>query len=201
MNHPIMSLQGGNAWALGEDGNGGVRETTELGKRRGSPTFMPYRTKDGIWLHLLGLEMRRHLPLLCKALGVPESAIFPHGMKGVKVANQPAAPEGSKEDSASGDSGEAPEEVMKGAVRIVDALIGARDFAEWKKLFAEHDVWYVRVNKFEDMADPSSDAYIQNKASGMLVSVPGVRHELHGTPVLLSKDKAVPQRGAPIYGA
>ena len=50
-------------------------------------------------------------------------------------------------------------------------------------------------------ADPSSKAHQQSRAAGVFVDAPGVRHELLGTPVLLSDRKAEPRAGGPVFGA
>ena len=87
MSHPIMSLQGGNAWALGQDGNGGVRGTTVPGDRQAGNLFLPYRCADGVWVQLTGMEMPRHLPKILKATGLTEQALFPKGVRGWQGAN------------------------------------------------------------------------------------------------------------------
>eukprot|EP00935_MAST-01C_sp_MAST-1C-sp1_P002225 g2225.t1 len=79
---PLASLYGGNGWAMSSGPDGGVRETTTLGERRTVLTQSPFRCKDGIWVHFLGLEVMRHLPAFCAALGVTEETLFgPGGLR------------------------------------------------------------------------------------------------------------------------
>ena len=71
----IMQGAGGNPWALNDNGPG-VRGTTELGKRRTGITDAPFKCKDGIWIHLMGLEGKRHMPATLRALNLKPEDIY-----------------------------------------------------------------------------------------------------------------------------
>lgn len=137
--HPISSFAGGNDWATSSAAFGGIRETTELGVRRGLVTDREFRCKDGIWVQLLGLGVNRHLPKLCAALGVTREAILGPKKKG------------SRPD-------------WTAAMRIVDAIMATKVYSEWHEIFKANDVWHVKVQRFEDMLDDP-----QAKSSGIFV--------------------------------
>ena len=68
-------------------------------------------------------------------------------------------------------------------------------------LLTQGQVWFTQVQRFEAQIDPASAAYAQNEAAGMFVTAPGTRHQLLGTPVLLSGvPKAEPSAGGAVFG-
>lgn len=171
--HPIASLAGGNQWATMTGDFGGIREPTDKGKRRTLVSDADFQCKDGEWVQLLGLDLRKHFPKLLKATGIDASKIF--GSREKKKAGVPTD--------------------WRAATAAMDEVIATKSYAEWHKIFQEHDVWHVRVHRFEEMLEDE-----QALQSGIFVDAPGVRHRLVGSPVLLSDSKAQPRAGAPALG-
>ena len=52
------------------------------------------------------------------------------------------------------------------ANRVADAIFAQRTLSEWVPILKAHDVWYARVNRFEEQVDGQSDAYKQASAVG-----------------------------------
>eukprot|EP00928_Gymnodinium_smaydae_P048041 TRINITY_DN32091_c0_g1_i1.p1 TRINITY_DN32091_c0_g1~~TRINITY_DN32091_c0_g1_i1.p1 ORF type:complete len:390 (+),score=58.66 TRINITY_DN32091_c0_g1_i1:55-1224(+) len=88
-----------------------------------NPAMNNYRTKDGQYLMLVGVEMMRHLPGILEALGIP------HLIKEIKgfPANKAMF------------------------VAEMDKAFAQKTEAEWVDIFDKADVWYTRVRKLEDM--------------------------------------------------
>jgi len=90
-----------------------------------NPAMNNYKTKDGRFLMLVGVEMGRHLPGMLKALGltrlIPEMQHFPKNTK-MFIAE-------------------------------MDKAFAEKTEAEWMEIFDKAGVWYTRVTKLEDMLD------------------------------------------------
>ncbi|CAK0909611.1 unnamed protein product [Prorocentrum cordatum] len=88
-----------------------------------NPANNNYRTKDGKYIQLVGVEMMRHLPGILQALGIPhllkEMKGFP-GNKDMFIAE-------------------------------MDKAFATKTEAEWTQLFDNAGVWHARVRKLEDM--------------------------------------------------
>jgi len=174
--HPLAASAGGNKFITGplseSGGMGFIRETTELGERRTSISYFPFRMKCGQWIHLMDLVPDRLNPKLFKMLGVTEEEIM----------GPPST------HTVEGDH-------LKLATAKIDKLLGEKTWAEWKPLFLKFDVWHAVINRFEDMWDDE-----QANAVGAFVTHPDVRHKLVGAPILMSAQEAAPKGRAPGYG-
>jgi len=88
-----------------------------------NPAMNSYKTKDGRYLMLMGVETMRHMPGILKALGLPhlepELTNFPKNRKDL--------------------------------IREMDVAFATRTEAEWVAIFEESDVWYTSVGRMEDM--------------------------------------------------
>ena len=167
----IMQGAGGNPWALNDNGPG-VRGTTELGKRRTGITDAPFKCKDGIWIHLMGLENKRHMPATLRALNLKPEDIYQ------------GAPKPNKDTD------------WVHATRVVDARMMTKTSDEWGEIFTREGVWWKKINRFNDMLTDE-----QANAADCFVEVPGARHKVVGTPFIMSKADSNPMKGAPQYGA
>ena len=112
------------------------------------------------------------------------------------------------------------------ANRVADAIFAQRTLSEWVPILKAHDVWYARVNRFEEQVDGQSDAYKQASAVGAFAggaphninsstssgdddsgggeasgSAEISRHDLLVSPVQLSAMPAIPRAPAPVFGA
>ena len=142
----------------------------------GTPTFNSYRTRDGVWIYLLGLEIRRHLPKVVKALGLEQ-----------QLAAEPllATPALQLEN--------------RGAlIAAFDAAFVERDAAAWEIAFKQHDVWYCRALRVEEVLADEQATFAHAFEHG----IEGVGHELIATPFRLScSSQHVPRGRAPALGA
>ena len=175
--HVIVQGVGGNTWALEGSGSkkvptGSVRETTKLGARRTGITDQPFKCSDGVWLYLLGLEQRRHMPATLRALGLKPEDIFGSSKRPTKDID------------------------WRAATALVDKVFLTRTSQEWGEVFDFHGVWWTKVNRFNVIHEDE-----QANAAKTFVSVPGVRHKVIANPVILSKADANPESSAPVFGA
>jgi len=131
-----VSLLGTGAYVLGWD----LSLQLALGKVAGPeareknrmPLMNSYRTSDGRWFFFIGLEMDRHLPTVCRALGHPELLEDP------RFADAPAI---RRNASA--------------LIALFDDIIGRRTLAEWSAEFERAGVWWAPVRTpAEVLADP-----------------------------------------------
>lgn len=108
-----------------------------------TPLMNSYRTGDGRWLWLIGLEADRHFPGLVRALDSPDLAVDPRFRDARSRRHNRVA-----------------------LIARLDALFATRPLAEWARRFDEQDVWWAPVQSPADVvADP------QAEAAGAFVSV------------------------------
>jgi formyl-CoA transferase len=122
-----------------------------------------YRSSDGEWFWLLGLQGDRHWPDVLRAIGRPELA----------------SDERFKDIRARRTNNVA-------CVEALDASFSTRPMAEWRAIFDREQVWWSPVQTVEQLiADP------QARADGMIVQTPVIDGEaemvagpadFHGTP-------------------
>ena len=109
-------------------------EMAEAGLRRAlyNPMLGCYRSGDGHWFFLLGLEAMRHWPNVARAVGredLLDDERFADFM-GLIVNG-------------------------RDLIEILDGCFAERPLDEWEAVFAEHDVWWDPVQSFaEVVADP-----------------------------------------------
>merc|ERR1711865_1364033 len=90
-----------------------------------NPALNNYKTKDGRYLMLVGVEMMRHLPGILKAVGLEPL-----------VAELKGYPKNRKM-----------------LISELDHVFAQRTEAEWIETLDRAGVWYTRVAKMEDMLD------------------------------------------------
>ncbi len=171
LSQSIMQGAGGNWWALNENGPG-IRETTELGKRRTNITNAPFKCKDSKWIQLMGLERQRHMPATLRALELKPEDIYNGASKPNKTTD------------------------WAYATSVVDDRMMTKTSDEWGEIFTKEGVWWKKINRFNDMMTDE-----QANAADCFVEVPGIRHKVIGTPFIMSKVNSKPISGAPIFGA
>ena len=167
LSHSISQGAGGTQYATAADGQGpatgGVRETTELGKRRTSITAAPFKCKDGRWIQLMGLEVKRHMPATLKALNLTE--------KDIQLYDE----QGSID--------------WRRATTIVDAIFATKTSTEWGVVLTQHGVWWKEINRFDEMLEDAqanaSGAFVkvdglQHKLIGNPVIMSGANHHPSG---------------------
>lgn len=170
MAHPLTQFAGGNPWAHSR-GNMHIRSSTEVGVRQTQITNAVFRCKDETFVQLLGENLKQHINKTVTALGTTMIELFGAEKPDFKTVDWQAA------------------------TKKVDLIIATKSFDEWLPIFRKHDVWHVRVQRFENMFEDE-----QARACGIFAHVPELQHPVIRSPVFLSADKAEPRTGAPDFG-
>lgn len=148
--HVTTSLIRTGVYAMGQDVSVRLRVggTFPMGMPRthaSNPMLNCYRTSDGAWLWLLGLQGDRHFPTVVNAIGRPDLlADARFASLADRRTNGPAL------------------------IEELDAVFATRTRAEWEAVFAEHDVWYEPVQTVDDVVNDDLVA-----ASGAFIEVEG----------------------------
>lgn len=159
--------------ASGANGHRGAR-----GQRRGradysNPTFNAYRTKDGVWIQLLGLETARHLRPTLECLQL-DHLLSKASFSSLKM-------------------------VLRNRRELMAAMsekFASQNMAHWESSLRAHNVWFTPMRRFEEVM--SSDDLI---VSGGVDNVQGISHGLVSSPVKLSAYDHRSRGRAPKLGA
>ena len=147
--HVGASLVRNGVWGICQDLHVLLRSGTTfpIGSPRTeatNPLFNSYRSADGQWFWLLGLQPDRHFPQVAAAIARPDVLTDPRFATHLeRRANAPAL------------------------VAIFDEAFAHRTMAEWEALFAEHDVWFEPVLTIQQVLE---DPVVQ--ASGAFIDAP-----------------------------
>jgi len=154
---------------------GPLTSKTVRGDRKGvfNPVFNTYRSSDGRWFQLLGLELDRHFAKVMGAMGLAAT---------IKGDERFSSTKGILKN--------------KGAlVDIMDAKFAEKSLEEWQAVFDAAGVWYTVTQRYEDVLnDP------QAIAAGAFTEVPGIDQRLIASPVKLSCAAHQPQGPGPDLG-
>lgn len=97
-----------------------------------TPLMNSYRTSDGRWFFFIGLEVDRHLPAVCRALGRADLSDDPRFADAATIRRNCAA-----------------------VISLFDDIIGTRTLGEWSEVFEREGVWWAPVQTpAEVLADP-----------------------------------------------
>jgi crotonobetainyl-CoA:carnitine CoA-transferase CaiB-like acyl-CoA transferase len=138
-------------WALGgelgQQALGGSPKPPRPRNASRTPMYNSYCTADGHWFFLVGVEAKRHLPSVLRAIGRPELV----------------------EDARFADArgiGKHSEEL----ICIFDGAFNAQPLAYWRAVFDQYDVWWAPVQTPAEVMDDA-----QAQAIGAWVEVQGIR--------------------------
>ncbi len=142
------SLLRHGAYTIGFDINTVLRLGVPIGvgdrKAMANPMINNYQDRDGAWFWLVGLEIERHWPDLCRAAGHPEWIDDPRFRTGADRRRNAAE-----------------------LVRLLDEIFATRTIEDWGPVFDANDVWWAPVQNLDQVvADP------QLRAGGGFVEVP-----------------------------
>ena len=84
-----------------------------------APLMNPYRTADGQWLFLTGLEAGRHIGAVCRALGRPDLLDDPRFADATTLRRHRSE-----------------------VISVLDGLVARRTLAEWAERFEAEGVWW-----------------------------------------------------------
>ncbi|MFJ8493816.1 CaiB/BaiF CoA transferase family protein [Streptomyces sp. NPDC094038] len=175
-----VSLLRSGAYANGNDlalqNFFGKRGRTRPRTEHESPLYNCYRTADGRWFWLVGLEGNRHWPGVIKALG--------------------------REDLAQDErfaTGKARRGHVRELIAVFDEEFAKRSLAEWAERFDAEEVWWAPVQTLAEVAaDPQAEAV------GTFVEQPGMGDapplRTVATPVAFWGVDDKPRAGAPALG-
>ena len=143
-----------------------------------NPTYNACRCADGGWVQLLGLETRRHLPILLKALGMTKA---------------------EQEDWLSTHFDRA--QWRHATVRIeynakLDSAFLAKTADEWCDLFVKEEVWHHKVMDINEVALAP-----QPNAVGAYTDIPNYPIKQIAHPVKFSVSEHKPTAAAPELGS
>lgn len=150
--HVTSSLLRGGLYALGQDANITVRTgiTFPAGRSRtmsSNPLYNHYRTGDGRWLWLLGLQSDRSWPPVAVALGHPEWLDDERfGSAAARSANNAEL------------------------IALMDDAFAERSLAEWTEILEDLGVWWEPV-----VTLPEALAHPQTIAANAVIEIPGRR--------------------------
>lgn len=147
--HVSTSLLRNGLYAGGQDANIYARTGTCLpmggGRQQATnPLYNTYKTADGRWLWLLGLQPDRHWPAVARVVGHPEWL----------------------EDDRFG-SFVARRTHSSALISLLDDVFRTRSLAQWSATLEEHQIWWEPVATLPEAVDGE-----QLGASGGLVEVP-----------------------------
>jgi crotonobetainyl-CoA:carnitine CoA-transferase CaiB-like acyl-CoA transferase len=135
-----------------------------------------YRSSDGRWFQLLGIEGDRHWPTLVRALGRPEL------VENSRFATATARLEVTAELTA-----------------LLDEEFAKRSYAEWTEIFDREGVWWAPLQTPEEVIEDP-----QAVAAGAFVDIPGraaaPSARSVATPVSFSAADTTPRAPAPELG-
>ncbi len=121
-------------WVIGGDLGtqailGKIRQPDPRGESS-TPLVNSYRTSDGVWFYLIGVEADRHLPGLLRAIG---------------------------RDDLIGDERFASAHDLvrnrRDMIVLLDEAFAAETMEHWRAIFATHDVWWAPVQSPADVLD------------------------------------------------
>jgi crotonobetainyl-CoA:carnitine CoA-transferase CaiB-like acyl-CoA transferase len=147
--HVSTSLLRNGLYAGGQDANVFARTGSCLPMGGGrlqstNPVYNTYRTADGRWLWLLGLQPDRHWPGIAKALGRPEW-LSDDRFDSFRARRANAA-------------------VL---IALLDDVFAGRTLAEWSIVLEQHGIWWEPVSTLPEAVNGE-----QLLASGGIVEVP-----------------------------
>jgi crotonobetainyl-CoA:carnitine CoA-transferase CaiB-like acyl-CoA transferase len=114
---------------LAQTGEVGRKSARSFGSGLPNPTLKAYRTRDGEFVQLLGLDTLRHIPGVLEALSL-------------------------KSFCDSDERFDSPKKCRKNRVALIplmDRSFEEKDLADWEKILTAKDVWYTKAEKFENI--------------------------------------------------
>jgi crotonobetainyl-CoA:carnitine CoA-transferase CaiB-like acyl-CoA transferase len=138
-------------WALGgelgQQALGGHPKPPKPRELSRTPMYNSYRTQDGRWFFLVGVEARRHLPAVLRAIG-REDLVDDERFKDARSIGTNAAE----------------------LIRLFDQAFTSRPMAFWAAQLDRHEVWWAPIQTPEEVLDDRQAA-----ATGAWVEIEGCK--------------------------
>jgi len=136
-------------WALGgelgQQAMGGHPKPPKPRELSRTPMYNSYRTADGHWFFLVGVEARRHLPSVLRAIG-REDLVNDERFKDARAIGTNAAE----------------------LIRLFDSAFNSQPMAYWAEHLDRHEVWWAPIQTPEEVLDDP-----QAQATGAWVEIDG----------------------------
>jgi crotonobetainyl-CoA:carnitine CoA-transferase CaiB-like acyl-CoA transferase len=153
------------AGELGVQAMGGHPRPPKPRENSATPLYNSYRSKDGRWFYLVGVQAGRHLPRVLQAIGRPD-LLQDERFSSARAISLNRAD----------------------FIPILDAAFATRTLAEWAEVFRDCDVWWAPVQTpAEVVTDP------QARASGAWIVIDELGAESVDSPIRFggrSRDRA-----------
>jgi crotonobetainyl-CoA:carnitine CoA-transferase CaiB-like acyl-CoA transferase len=119
-------------WDLGLQMTLGKVAPSERRDANQAPLMNPYRARDGRWFFFTGLEVERHIPSVCRALGRPDLLEDPRFASASSIRKN-----------------------RRDVISILDETIAERPLEEWAERFDREGVWWAPAQTPEEVVrDP-----------------------------------------------
>jgi crotonobetainyl-CoA:carnitine CoA-transferase CaiB-like acyl-CoA transferase len=159
--------------AAGERGAIGARGQRRDRTQHSIPTFNTYKTKDGSWIQLLGLDFARHIKKTLRCLGIEHILSDPRFSTYRDMMIH-----------------------RRDIIKSISEAFETKSLEEWKPLLRQSDVWFSEMRKFEEVLK-----WEQLIQTGGVDNVAGIGHGIPATPVKLSACEQRARGRAPDLGA
>ena len=145
------------------------------------PLVNSYRAGDGRWFYLIGLEMMRHFPGVCRAIGQPDL-----------IADERFS------------SGGAMREHREELIAILDEAFTSKPLDHWSAQFDAEDVWWAPCQTMVEVADdPQAEAletFVETVDNSFDGELPDGPIRTVATPARFNGEVFQPRRPVPALG-
>jgi crotonobetainyl-CoA:carnitine CoA-transferase CaiB-like acyl-CoA transferase len=145
------------------------------------PLVNSYRAGDGRWFYLIGLEMMRHFPGVCRAIGQPDLVSDERFASGGRIR-----------------------EHREELIAILDEVFAAQPLPHWAERFDANDVWWAPCQTMAEVAeDPQAhalDTFIETIDDSYTGELPDGPIHTVATPARFNGEVFHPRRPVPALG-
>jgi len=171
----------GMSWDLSTQATFGRLSRMKPRESYDQPLVNSYQAGDGRWFYLIGLEMMRHFPGVCRAIG------------------QPALLEDARFNT-----GGAVRQNREALISILDDAFGSQPLEHWSNRFDAEDVWWAPCQTMAEVVeDPQAKALgtlIETEDNSFTGELPDGPIRTVATPVRFDNEVFQPRRPVPALG-
>ena len=171
----------GVSWDLSTQATFGRLSRMKPRESYDQPLVNSYQAGDGRWFYLIGLEMMRHFPGVCRSIGQPELCDDERFTSGSSVRENRAA-----------------------LISILDAAFASEPLEHWSARFDDEDVWWAPCQTMAEVVeDPQTKALgalIDTEDNSFTGDLPNGPIRTVATPVRFDNEVFHPRRPVPALG-
>lgn len=171
----------GVSWDLSTQLTFGRLSRMKVRESYDQPLVNSYRAGDGRWFYLIGLEMMRHFPGVCRAIGRPGLV-----------------------DDERFSSGSRVREHREELIAVLDDAFASQPLEHWAEEFDANDVWWAPCQTMAEVAqDPQAEAldtFIETIDNSFDGDLPDGPIRTVATPVRFDGEVFRPRRPVPALG-